>query len=229
MSRVVSLFRPGGPPMSCPPDPLLLLHDAGELPADIAEGWTEASLRDHVGACRRCRRVLAGWQRSIDSYRALDPIDPGSFDDAFFEDLAREVDEALGRSPAPVVPLRRRPAIPPMAWAAAAVLVLALALGRLLPSEGVPVADVGESPDLAVEPVAAVEAPPASAEEALRIEAQALGRSWLDDALEEELPVADEAQAMAASAADVYPFATSLYDELDELSRDELASLFTQL
>lgn len=218
MSRVAFLFRPGGPPMSCPPDPLLLLHDAGELPEDIAEGWTEDSLREHVAACRRCRRGLAGWQRSLDSFRDLDVVDTSTFDDAFFDDLAREVDEALGRKPAgaEVLPLRRRPS-PRAVWPAAAVLALALVVGTLRPEEAPTLA---ESEDPRAETL----------DDSLVAEGRALGQEWLTEALGEE-----PAERMAwtdidsDSEDDRYPFATSFYDDLDDLSGDELAALFTRL
>lgn len=219
MSRIAFLFRPGGRDMSCPPDPLLLLHDAGELPEEIAEGWTEASLHEHVLTCRRCRRGIAGWRRSLDSFRDLDVVDTAAYDDVFFEDLAREVDQALGREPrqGEIVPLRRRAAVPRLAWAAAAGVVIALVLGVL------------GSPDPG--PIAGVDEPTAAGvEDPLLAEGRALGQDWLIEALVDE-----PAEQMAWKDTDTdteddrYPFATSLYDALDDLSGDELAALFTRL
>lgn len=208
----------GGRAMSCPPDPLLLLLDTGELPPELAEGWSAASLRGHVDRCRSCRAALRGWEASLESFRDLDVVDTSAYDDAFFDDLAREVDEAMGRDPDHhnVVPLPTRPRVSPLLRAAAALIVAGLGLWMLRP---------GPAPESAPEPVAK-SAP--SDEEALIAEAQALGRAWMDEALTED----PDTLALAAPDAlddEDYPFASSLYDELDELSRDELAALFTRL
>ncbi len=208
MSRVAWLFDKGGRAMSCPPDPVLLLHDAGELPPDLAEGWSAPSLQEHIASCRRCRRAIAGWERSLDSFRDLDVVDTSTYDDVFFDDLAKEIDAALGvPERSKVVPLRRRRGLPPMVWAAAALLAVAFLLSSLRPE---PTA-----------PTVAIEAP---TEDSFADEARALGRAWLDEALEED---GAEQFAWSEYDADDYPFATSLYDEFDALSDDELASLFS--
>jgi hypothetical protein len=204
--------------MSCPPDPLLLLHDAGELPHEIAEGWTGAALRDHVAGCRRCRRALDGWRRSIESFRAVDVVDATPYDDAFFDELAREVDAALGREPA-VVPLRPARRLPPLAWAAAALLVVSVGLGQL--------ADRAAEPVAMAEP--AVDAPPI---DALQEEARALGRAWLDEALETADAGTEQVAWLdpdAPTDEERYAFGGTLFDDLDELSRAELAALFTRM
>lgn len=217
MSRV-RLQALRGRAMSCPDDSLLLLLDAGELPPDLADGWSAASLRDHVDRCRSCRSAVRGWERSLDSFRDLDLVDTSAYDDAFFDDLAREVDEALGRDPdrSNVVPLqpRRRPA--PLLLSAAALVIIGLGLA-MFRTEPAP-APVVEAP---------VEDAP-TAEDTLMAEAQALGRAWMDEALAEDADTLALADPTAADD-DGYPFATSLYDELDEMSRDELAALFTRL
>ncbi len=203
--------------MACPPPDLVLFAGTGEpLPDDSA--WTVESLDEHVLACGACRREVEAFRRSVQRFSDVDVVDTERFDADFFDELAREVDAAMGveLQRAKVVPLRRRPRTSTWLLATAAGLLLALGLWQLRPE---PAAELATD----VEP---------APEQGLEAEARALGRAWLSAALDEDEAVDQALMAESDPVEDDdlgYAFSGTWMDDLDELHRDELSSLFTRL
>lgn len=213
--------------MACPPPDLVLFSGTGD-PLPEGSGWTIAKLDEHVLGCSSCRREVDAFRRSVARYSSVDVIDADRFDAAFFDELSREVDAAMGveARPAQVVPLQ--PPRRTSSWivAAAAGLVLAVGLWQLRPQPAELQAE-GAPPKAEAAP----EAEAVAAEPDLEEQARALGRAWLAEALEEDDPATEALFAGFAPDGDDpgYAFAGTWMDDLDELQRDELTSLFTRL
>ncbi len=208
--------------MSHLPDELIALYvslaDAGERD-DLDEHWTFEAADAHVRSCRRCRRHAADWRRSLSAWRATDVVD-GLPDDAFFEALAEEIDDALGPDIAPLRPARDlRPLL-----ALAAAVALAGALLALASLPRGPVDAVAEAP---------VEAPPGavpdSPDDELAAQARAAGRPLLAEALAEPSSPDWSVDLLAEADDELAPTTTGLADQLDALDGDTLRRLAARL
>ena len=217
--------------MGCPDEAALTVHaSAPEEPAP-GEGWSVAALTEHLAGCPACREQVERQRRAVEAFQAVDLVDAQRYDDAWLEELARQVeaglgdgDEDSGSRPAArgdVVPLRRsrRPAPRFLTVAAvAAVLVVGLWLS-------------GRQPDTTTDEPATASANP------LAERGRQLGRSLLDEALAED--EADEGGLLASVldtdtlleelAEEHWSFHATIEDELDALTTDELRSLEARL
>lgn len=108
-----------------------------ELALDLLDGRQRAELLAHVEGCPHCRAALADHRALADRLATLAPAadPPAGFEDAV---LAR-----LGMTQ----PASRRPPSRVLAWAAAAVLVVAVAVGAGLLAAG---GDAGRTPPRSV-------------------------------------------------------------------------------
>jgi hypothetical protein len=154
--------------------------------------------------------------RTIRHLRSVDLIDPGAWDDAFFDGLADAVMNRIeaGSTPSRILelPPRRRP---PRWWGAAAALA-ALLLGAVLWSQG-PADPPVEEPSLTAlgseigrEVIAELAAEPTPADARLAL-------SWTVEDL------------LSDAGEDAVYTTWSLADELDELSAAELHSVLARL
>lgn len=173
---------------------------------------------------------LEGFAKQL---RDVDVVDLADYDDDFFDGLADSVMARIeaGSTEARAVPLRRRPTrqVALVALAAAAALALALFWGRSEPS-----------PEPGTTPVAE------GAQEADLDDPEAAGRQLGKDLLAESLATVDEEEEPAEASEllatswsngdlltdefeDDWFYGTTLRDELDDLTADELTSLAARL
>ncbi len=165
----------------------------------------------------------------VQELRQLDVVDIDAYDDDFFDGLADSVMARIeaGSTEARVVPMRRRKLAPALyvGLAAAAALALALLFGRAGPTD-------------ATAPIASTDEPaPLEDPEALGRE---LGRSVLAAALVADDDDAAEASELMATSwtgtalatdelEDDWYYGSTLMDDLDDLSADELSALAARL
>lgn len=210
--------------MPCIPEEHLILL------ADAREDQSLAEYTEHLHACEACSKSLVQWKGVVDGLRQSDPIDTTRFDDAYFSQLAQQVEDRLAQDQA-ASPLLRVAELfrarSTLQIAAPLALAAAIVFGLLWSQahDEAPTALVEQ----AVSPSATMDTV------ALEAEARALGRQLLRSAL------SDEDDGLYASLHDIAEldefmdegpsilFQASLGQALDSLDDDELESLFTQL
>ncbi|MCO4774303.1 MAG: hypothetical protein KDA24_30045 [Deltaproteobacteria bacterium] len=151
----------------------------------------------------------------VAAWRELDLVDSTAYSDAFFDDLANDIDAAVDDHT--VVPLFRRPAALAIASVAAALLLGVLFLPGQLPS-----------PSSDSDPTAAL----AEATDGLEELARQIGRSAATELFDEEVDSAGlfaTADWLAIDEDSVPGTFGSLLEQLDDVPGSETDSLFTPL
>ena len=205
--------------MTCPDEAVLTVHASAPDELWPGEGWSAARLAGHLAGCPACRGKVGELRRSIEALWRVDLVDAGRYDESWMEELAQQVEAGLEvEATADVVPLRgARWRVPALLTVAATAALLVVGLWLI----GPPATTTSEELTVAANPLAE--------------QGRLLGRSLLETALDEE----DEGGVLA-SALDTdtlledlvdeqWSFQTTLDDELDELTTDELRSLSLRL
>jgi hypothetical protein len=227
MTAEVIPIKGRGGSMPCPSEAALTIRASLTEPADPTEELEpELSVGDldaHVARCPGCAEQLEALRRSLRSWSTADVEQVERFDAAYFEELAGAIEAELD-APRPVeqssavVPLRRHRPGPVLALVGAIAALLALALLFGPDRTAAPEVEVADD-----------------ATDALEQEGRALGRSLLAEALAEEDDVGVVAISLSQDEllgeldAEHWSYRTTIEDELDELTTEELQSLGARL
>ena len=203
--------------MSCPDEQTLTVWAEAPTEPEPGAGWTTAAVAGHAAGCVDCRARIDALRAALAAFRSVDLVDADRYDDAWMEGLAAEVEAQLDDPPAKVVPLRPRRQLTP-ALAVIAAVAAAVVLGLWLTRPTAPEAE-GEA-------VATVDP--------LEEQGRLLGQSLLDAALAEDeggvLAAALDGDALLQEGVDEqWSFHTTIHDELDELTTEELEALRLRL
>lgn len=204
--------------MSCPDEAALTVYAEAPQEARPGEGWTRDAVHSHLAECPTCAATVHQVRACLEAFRGVDLVEADRYDDAWMEALAQQVEEQLDGPPGVVVPLHARRQLVP-ALAVLAAVAAALVVGLWLTTPRAPVTDS--------EPVATVDP--------LAEQGRELGRSLLNDALDE----VDEHGVLASALSsdrlldelpdEQWSFQTTIEDELDALTTEELQSLSLRL
>ncbi len=203
--------------MSCPDEATLTVWAEAPEEPEPGEGWTASAVADHVAGCPECREQAEGLRAALAAFRSVDLVDPDRYDEEWMEALAAEAEAQLDAPPTKILPLRPRRRLTP-ALAVITAVAAAVVLGLWLTAPTAPETE-GES---------------VASADPLEEEGRLLGRSLLDQALADDeggvLAQALDADALLEEGIDEqWSFHTTIEDELDDLSTEELEALRMRL